>query len=97
MIENASSKANKACINKQNVDIKLGAPRNHHLNVAGKIITTFNSFIAKDPYMAPLLAIRYATRRSTKMVKNNSTFPYYVRKIERRTIFSKFEFKTIPI
>ena len=35
-----------------------------------------NSFIGKEPYMAPIFVIRYAMRRSTKTVKNNSILPY---------------------
>ena len=57
--------------------------------------TLFKSFIAKDPYMAPLLAIRYATRRSTKTVQRNSTRLYIVGKPERRNIFSIIELSTI--
>ena len=41
-----------------------------------EFMKTLNSFIDKRPYMAPIFVIRYAMRRSTKLVKNNSILPY---------------------
>ena len=43
---------------------------------ADHLIAALNSFIAKEPYMAPIFVISYAMRRSTNTAKNNSIFPY---------------------
>ena len=47
-----------------------------------------DSFIAIEPYMVLLFAIRYATRRGTKTVQTNCIHLYTVGKPEGRAIFS---------